>query len=254
MMERLREQTSSPDPVTARAALLVSAMPPLEVDRLPRPPAAPRSENRAPTYRFRMMLVVAMSLGSVAAAAATLHRVGWLGAPGGTSPTLTSPQSQADSAMGPRLPDHGGGSAAAEPLPAAPGVVDMVGTVPPVGDTGSPTSLRATHPASRHKAATDSSPGGAVGAGQDESALIVNAVRALRHDGDPTRAQSLAEEALQRYPHGMQVEEAMALAMDAAFARGDVAGARRAAQRYLQRFGGGRFADRAQRILAALER
>jgi hypothetical protein len=86
---------------------------------------------------------------------------------------------------------------------------------------------------------------------QGESALLVSAVRALRREGDPARAQALAEESIQRYPHGAQVEEAMALVMEAASMRGDVPGARHAAQRYLETFRSGRFVDRAARILAA---
>jgi outer membrane PBP1 activator LpoA protein len=85
----------------------------------------------------------------------------------------------------------------------------------------------------------------------DESTLIVRAVRALRHEGDPARAQALAEQSLARFPHGAQIEEAMALVMESAFARGDAAGAQRAASAYLDRFRSGRFADRAQRILAS---
>jgi hypothetical protein len=59
---------------------------------------------------------------------------------------------------------------------------------------------------------------------------------------------------LQRYPHGQQIEEAMALAMEAASERGDLSDARRAAERYLSSFRAGRFADRALRILATPDR
>jgi RNA polymerase sigma-70 factor (ECF subfamily) len=89
------------------------------------------------------------------------------------------------------------------------------------------------------------------GVAEDESTLMVRAVRALRRDGDPARAQALAEQALQRFPHGAQVEEAMALVMEAASARGDATGAQRAATAYLARFRSGRFAERAQHLLAS---
>jgi hypothetical protein len=88
----------------------------------------------------------------------------------------------------------------------------------------------------------------------DESALVVDAVRALRRDHDPRRARELAEEVLQRYPRGAQVEEAMAVAMEAASLDGDTATARRWAERYLETFGAGRFADRARDVLAASPR
>jgi hypothetical protein len=86
---------------------------------------------------------------------------------------------------------------------------------------------------------------------EDESTLMVSAVRALRREGDPARAQALAQQALQRFPHGAQAEEAMALIMEAASARGDASGAQQAAAAYLARFGSGRFADRARRILVS---
>jgi hypothetical protein len=85
----------------------------------------------------------------------------------------------------------------------------------------------------------------------DESALVVDAVRALRRDHDPRRAGNLAQEVLQRYPHGGQLEEATDVAMEAAFADGDTTGARHWAGRYLGTFGTGRFADRARQVLAA---
>jgi hypothetical protein len=83
-----------------------------------------------------------------------------------------------------------------------------------------------------------------------ESSLIIDAVRALRRDRDPARALSLAEVAMDRYPQGAQIEEAMALGMEAAKAAGDGAAARRLAERYLASFRTGHFADRAQQILS----
>ena len=94
----------------------------------------------------------------------------------------------------------------------------------------------------------------ALAAPADESALVVDAVRALRRDHDARRASELAAEVLQRYPHGVQHEEAMAVAMEAAIADGDTAGARHWAERYLESYGAGRFADRARDVLAAPSR
>ena len=68
------------------------------------------------------------------------------------------------------------------------------------------------------------------------------------------RAKDLAEEVLQRYPRGAQCEEAMAVAMEAASLDGDELTARRWAERYLESFGAGRFADRARDVLAASPR
>ena len=83
---------------------------------------------------------------------------------------------------------------------------------------------------------------------------MLDAVRALRRDRDPVRALALAESALDRYPHGAQVEEAMALGMEAANAAGDGATAHRLAERYLATFRSGRFTDRAQQIVSVSQR
>ena len=106
-----------------------------------------------------------------------------------------------------------------------------------------PPPVRAASKSARTSAATE-----------EESALVVDAVRALRRDHDPRRAKDLAEEVLQRYPRGAQCEEAMAVAMEAASLDGDELTARRWAERYLESFGAGRFADRARDVLAASPR
>jgi hypothetical protein len=243
-MQRLREQTSSPDPMMARAAALLSSMQPLDVDRLSRRPLPPAdARRRRLAGPVRTTLALAMTLGTVGAAAATLHRAGWLGglrvleqpAPPPTADKVRSAPSEHGKRGG--LGETPGPSAAPQP----PAQV-------------APLRITSAQPAPRSVAAPVQAPGASRErspfANEDESALIVDAVRALRRDGDPVRAQSLAEEALHRYPHGAQVEEAMALAMEAAAARGDVSGARRAAERYKENFRSGRFADRAQRILA----
>jgi Tfp pilus assembly protein PilF len=81
--------------------------------------------------------------------------------------------------------------------------------------------------------------------------LIVSAIRALRREGDPRRALSLAEEAQRKYPRGIQTEEAMALSIEAAAACGESDTAQRWAKRYLERFPAGRFRELARRTVAA---
>jgi hypothetical protein len=273
-MQRLREQTSSPDPTTARAAALLSAMPPLEVDRLRRRPALARGIARPQVAgRIRTMLALAITLGSVAAAAATIrHQVGWAGFRVAAKSPVVAPPSPVITGGRAGAVDRRVGAVGEAPLvaPAATlGGEDAVALHTSAAEVRSAAVARVaaasrsapSEPSMHLHAASDDTLPAPLGHDQhvgkqsreatsaDESALILYAVRALRRDGDPVRAQALAEEALQRYPRGAQVEEAMALAMEAAGARGDVAGARRAALRYLERYPAGRFADRAQRAV-----
>jgi hypothetical protein len=233
-MERLRDQASSDDPTVARAASLLAAMPPLDPTNLRmRAPSLERA-GRPPVRRLGLALAVALLLASLAAAGATtLRRVGFwartggvLGAPASVAPSSgvrSRPSRVTDTAPQPS-------SAGADPLQLAPAQVPAV-----------PQELAGATPESSRPVAQN--------AGPSESTLIVDAVRALRREGDPARAQALAEEALRRYPRGAQVEEASALVFEAALALGDQVGARRAAQRYLTSFPRGRFADRARRAL-----
>jgi hypothetical protein len=262
MMQRLRELSSSPDSATARAAALLSAMRPLDADRLQRRPLPAADVGlRSAARRVRTGLVLAITLGSVVAAAATLRRGGWIG-----ERALGLPSQPAAPSVVARSPSADRGLGAVAEAPAGVPVTESPSTLPAAGDGVEVGTVRGAAALARphsappwpsHAAWRESvikEPSRAIGAVDDESALIVSAVRALRRDGDPIGAQALAEEALRRYPHGVQVEEAMALVMEAASARGDLPGARRAAQKYQESYRAGRFADRAQRILATLPR
>jgi hypothetical protein len=242
-MQRLKEQRSSPDPVTARAAALLSAMPPLDAERL-RPRSVPfaRSTEWRTSVRIKVGLSLAFMLGSLAATAATLRYAASVGRP---PATVTPAAPQAVAAR--QLPSGRGVPASPSAQPSSPPDESADKPAPPPPHVF-PT-LRA--PPAQQPSASKQAPRAAASVVQDdESALMVEAVRALRRDGNAARARVLAEELLVRYPQGAQTEEAMALAMEAASASHDAVGARRAAERYVSRFGDGRFADRAQRILA----
>lgn len=256
-MQRLREQSSSVDPATARAAALLATMPPLDVDRLrPRPLPPLEAAHRRGAGRLRFALVFAMSLGTVAAGAATLRGTGWLG--GLRHPDVQAPAPSritAPSPSSPRKPSRTPG----EEGPADPPSAEAAPTTPTT-EAAAEDRARSIAPAQRahstsggqsHAASKEVVHGTPTASGEDESGLLVGAVRALRRDGDAARAQALAEESLQRYPRGAQVEEAMALAMEAASAGGDSSAAHRDAKRYLATFPSGRFSDRAARILAS---
>jgi hypothetical protein len=237
MMQRLRDQVNSPDATTARAAELLAAVRPLDPNQV-RGWAHPwnlarMSRRRAPVGRLRLAVTGALTFASLAAAAATAHRAGWFG----HAPVPVSPPDGPVAVAGPIA--H---AVVARP-PGAPSAAEAVApSEPNGGDVVAPAPRRLP---------PEAQPRETVAAGTSaESVLMVQAVRALRRDGDPARAQALAEEALRRYPKGAQVEEAMVLAMEAASARGDRSGAHRAAVRYLERYPAGRFADRAQRVVS----
>jgi hypothetical protein len=84
----------------------------------------------------------------------------------------------------------------------------------------------------------------------DEPTLVATAMRALRRDHDPVGAGQLLDDYLRRWPNGALIEEALALALEAANARGD-ARARTFATTYLQRFPAGRFGEAARRTLTS---
>jgi hypothetical protein len=74
----------------------------------------------------------------------------------------------------------------------------------------------------------------------DDTGLVFEAMRALRQDGHPARASRLLDDYLQRCPAGSLAEEALALSVEAAAARGD-AHARDLAQLYGRRYPHGNF-------------
>lgn len=78
---------------------------------------------------------------------------------------------------------------------------------------------------------------------------VVEALRALRKEQDPARAQSLLTEYLAQNPQGALSEEALALSIEAAHARKDPA-AKQHARRYLARYPAGRHRRLAERALA----
>jgi len=82
----------------------------------------------------------------------------------------------------------------------------------------------------------------------DEQRLLVDAVRALRHEHDPARAERLLSRYLDRYPDAVAAEDALALALEATLGR-DPPRAAGFAVRYLARYPSGRWAALARRAL-----
>jgi hypothetical protein len=82
-----------------------------------------------------------------------------------------------------------------------------------------------------------------------ESSVLFEATGALRRDGDPARASRILDDYFRKFPHGALSEEALALAIEAASARGD-ARARTLAKRYLDLYPKGNFRAKAERVIA----
>jgi hypothetical protein len=74
-----------------------------------------------------------------------------------------------------------------------------------------------------------------------ERTQVLDALVALRHDHDAVRAGALLDQYLVAHPRGTLREEALALATEAADARGDHATAQRFARSYLADYPEGRF-------------
>jgi len=78
-------------------------------------------------------------------------------------------------------------------------------------------------------------------AARRDAALVHEAVRALRHDGEPARAARLLSRYRRHAPHGPLAEEALSLQVEAERARSNHAAASRLAREYLSRYPHGRY-------------
>lgn len=85
--------------------------------------------------------------------------------------------------------------------------------------------------------------------GEDPSEVL-EAIRALRKQGDAARAQVLLDQYLKTHPGGALSEDALVLSIEAALARHDPRAADYA-KRYLKSFPKGRFRSLAERVLAS---
>jgi hypothetical protein len=83
----------------------------------------------------------------------------------------------------------------------------------------------------------------------EDPTKVVEALSALRKEGDPARAQALLKRYMADNPKGALSEEALALSIEAAHAKGDPR-ARTYAKRYLTRFPSGRHRVLARQVLA----
>jgi hypothetical protein len=75
----------------------------------------------------------------------------------------------------------------------------------------------------------------------EDPALVLQAIQALRNNGDPARASSLLSQYLSAHPRGVLSEDALALSIEAANARHDTRAASDLGRRYLAQFPAGRY-------------
>jgi hypothetical protein len=137
--------------------------------------------------------------------------------------------------------------APAEPSPQEPESAPALAPLPDPAPKAEP-APRSASPKSRGAAPAAGGPSAATPGG----ALMIEAMQA-RRSGDMARAASLLAEYRAKYPDGDLHEEALALSIEAAVARGDD-NARSLAAQYLKRYPNGRFREQADRALKASPR
>jgi hypothetical protein len=269
MMRRLREEVASADPIVARAAKLVESAQPLA------PSDAMRRRVLASVVRERLSFAmrrrwvarpaafVAVLLGTAVAAAS--FQKAWL--PRAYQLVVQRSWSSALPYGGIGTDKHHSVSSrsshvAKDPLPPAPSDTEFTpgGEAAPTFDPAPGEALVvldeigiAPHPRDDVKMAKRGVPRRRTAAPpakvevdaqlhpSDGASLVLLAIKVLRRAHDAVQASQLLEEYLRTYPRGALREEAMALAVEAAAARGDRRESLRLAARYERSFPDGRF-------------
>lgn len=225
-MKRLVDEQFNPDSPEHFLAELVRATPPtLGLEAGPPPAFARRRIERA-GMRLGRTVTIALVTSGVALAAVGVGRLASIGArpsrisaaPPGAIAAQASSVAPAPRASVEALPEAVSPEAASAQAPLrAPVEQD-------------PVSSRVNH----------ASAAGRPAEGEDPQ-LVLEAIRSLRHSGDPSRAGHLLADYLRQHPHGVLVEDAIALSIEAALARHDARAAAELSHRYLRQFPHGRY-------------
>lgn len=237
-MKPLREQDDPKDLQVARAVRLLERVGPVPHSRLTQRRVRYRIES-ASRNRAALVLRPAVALGLLCGLAATA------GAAWGVVHFTTS-----------SAPRHSPPRLVLQKVPAKPKAIETKRTpLPPVQEDapgadqdepqsdppapvvrvqGQPAAVKRSKPA-QTRAASD-------------AALVHGAVRELRNGGDPERASRLLEKYRAQNPSGVLAEEALALSIEAAAAKGDP-DRKRLARQYLAKYPDGRFVAAARRAL-----
>jgi hypothetical protein len=224
-MKRLRD-TDDGEPLSRHGAELLRSTPPAPDDpdvraRVWRAIETTGSKRRGiPIWIPRLALVAVVALVAGTAGAVITHR--WmLPKSGAAVPAQATP---------PRLPAE-----KTRPIAALPPVEE-----PAVDRSPSPSPSPKPAARSTPKKVTVVPPPSTASAARERTEVL-DALVALRREHDAVRAGTMLGRYLSAHPHGSLREEALALAIEAADARGDRPGAAQLAQLYQQEFPAGRF-------------
>ena len=230
-MKRLVDQEFGPGSSEALLADLVRATPPSDPAPFDRARILARVRGAKPSRRgvaVRTAIAALLFAGAAAAAVAVEHA--WkarrqLGAvvlpPPAAEPATKSPPAEATE--GPAAPPV----AAAEPE-VTPSVREL-----PAPRADAPRARPAPKPAALAVSAAAKN-------GEDP-APVLEAIRALRSEGDPARAGVLLADYLRAHPRSVLAEDAIALSIESALARHDARAASDLAKRYLAQYPSGRY-------------
>jgi hypothetical protein len=221
-MKRLRD-TDDGEPLFRRGAELLRSTPPTPDDpdiraRVWRAIDAPAARRRRiPLLIAKLALVAIVALAAGTAGAVITHR--WI------------------------LPKVDGAAASPQATPSRPPVEKArpIAAVLPADEPAAGRSPSPKPPArSTPKKVTVVPPPSTASAARERTEVL-DALVALRREHDAVRAGTMLGRYLSAHPHGSLREEALALAIEAADARGDRPGAAQLAQLYREEFPAGRF-------------
>lgn len=232
-MKRLVDEEFAPGSSEALLAALVRATPPSHPAPFDRARILARLRGAGPSHRrvaVRAAVAAVLFAGAATAAVAVEHawkarhepRAAVLPPPG-AEPAVKAPPAEAMEVAGP-FP-----FAVADPE-----VTPSVREVPtPAPHADGPRARPAPKPAALAVSAAAKN-------GEDP-APVLDAIRALRSEGDPARAGALLADYLRTHPRSVVAEDALALSIESALARHDPRAASDLAKRYLAQHPNGRY-------------